>query len=277
MKIIVDSGATKAGWTSLGPDGAVCVYTAGLNLSTADATSVRRIVRDAAEKLGRPENVSGIYFYGAGIIAAPAALDAALSEAFPGARVEYASDLLGAARAVFGRRPGIACILGTGSNSCFYDGENVVRNLHPCGFILGDEGGGASLGKRFVADYLKEMLPAEVARDFGKKFEVDYMTVVRNVYKGEAPARYLASFAPYVLSWYGKDEAVSRIVEDNFRDFIRKFLLRYDIAGNEVGVVGGFAVAAETVLRKVAEQEGVRIGKVMADPMPGLIDFYGID
>ena len=110
MKIIVDSGATKAGWTSLGPDGAVCVYTAGLNLSTADATSVRRIVRDAAEKLGRPENVSGIYFYGAGIIAAPAALDAALSEAFPGAMVEYASDLLGAARAVFGRRPGIACI-----------------------------------------------------------------------------------------------------------------------------------------------------------------------
>ena len=277
MRIIVDSGATKAGWTALGKGAPVSVYTGGLNLATSDGASVRKTVREATEKLGRPENVTEIYFYGAGIIAAPAVLDAALSEEFPGTRVEYSSDLLGAARAVLGHRSGIACILGTGSNSCLYDGENIVRNLHPCGYILGDEGGGCSLGKRFVADFLKEMLPEDVSRDFASKFEVDYMTVVRNVYKGEAPARYLASFAPYVLSWYGKDETVSRIIEDNFRDFIRKFLLRYDTSVHEVGIVGGFAAAAEPVLRKVAGEEGVRISRIMADPMPGLIDFYGTD
>jgi len=277
MRIIVDSGATKAGWTALVPGAPVSVYTGGLNLATADGASVRKTVREAAEKLGRPENVSVIDFYGAGIIAAPALLDAAIADVFPGARVEYSSDLLGAARALFGHGPGIACILGTGSNSCLYDGGKVVRNLHPCGFILGDEGGGCSLGKRFVSDFLKEMLPDNVSSDFSSKHEVDYMTVVRNVYKGEAPSRYLASFAPYVLSWYGKDETVSRMIEDNFRDFFRKFLLRYDTSKYEVGIVGGFAVAAEAILRKVAAEEGVRIGRIMADPMPGLIDFYGTD
>lgn len=284
MKIIVDSGATKAQW-GLVANGkeAGMITTAGINLSTMTQETVEAIVAEAASQVPAGEKIEAVYFYAAGLIVAPGeavpqlaeGLDKCFRKYFPGAKYEYASDLLAAARAVCGHSKGIACILGTGSNSCLFDGENIVRNIHCCGFILGDEGSGASLGKRFMSDFLKDLLPDEVAKDFASKYEVDYLTVVKNVYRGTAPSKYLGSFAPYIMSWYDRNEYVKNLIEENFRDFLRKFLVRYDTTKTlPMGAIGGFAYANKAILEKVAAEEGVRFDKIYKTPIEGLIQYH---
>lgn len=284
MIIIVDSGATKAQWALVeGGKAAGIISTAGMNLSTMAGDAVEAIVAQAASQVPAGSKVEAVHFYAAGLIAKPGEAVPQLAEGlhksfvkyFPGAEYEYASDLLAAARAVCGRSRGIACILGTGSNSCLFDGQNIVRNIHSCGFILGDEGSGASLGKRFMAAFLKDLLPKEVADDFASRFEVDYLTVVKNVYRSPAPSRYLGEFAPYIIGWYGRNAYVSDLIEENFRDFIKGFLLRYDPSGTlPVGAVGGFAYANRQILEKVAAQEGVHFDKIYNTPIDGLIQYH---
>lgn len=289
MKLIVDSGATKALWALVGDDGKLSATTAtgGINLATMPAERVDALVSEAAAAMNA-EKVEAIWFYAAGLVSGGAAeasapevpelardLDRTFRRFFPGAQCFYASDLLAAARAVCGRSKGIAAILGTGSNSCMYDGSAIVRNIHSCGFILGDEGSAASLGKKFMAAFLKELLPEDVSGDFANRFEVDYLTVVKNVYRSAAPSGYLGSFAPYILSLYGKNDYVTALVEDNFRDFIKTFILRYDPSRKlPVGVVGGFAYACRDILLKVAAQEGVNISEILPSPLEGLVKYH---
>lgn len=284
MKIIIDSGATKAQW-SLVADGKEVgmITTAGINLATMSADAVEVIVAEAASQVPASEKIEAVYFYAAGLITTPGeavpqlaeGLDKNFRKYFPGAKCEYASDLLAAARAVCGHSKGIACILGTGSNSCLFDGENIVRNIHSCGFILGDEGSGASLGKRFMAAFLKDLLPEEVAKDFASKYEVDYLTVVKNVYRSAAPSKYLGSFAPYIISWYDRNEYVKELIENNFRDFVSGFLVRYDPSKTlPLGAIGGFAYANKAILEKVAAEEGVHFDKIYKTPIEGLIKYH---
>ena len=214
-----------------------------------------------------------VHFYAAGLIVTgpevPAAaknLDLVLRGLFPEAEMEYASDLLDAARAVCGHEPGIAAILGTGSNSCFYDGTGIVKNVRSGGFILGDEGGGAVLGRLFMADFLTD--------EFAATYQVDYMTVVQNVYKGAAPSKYLGQFAPFIMSHYGKVDYVTQLAERNFRNFIERALMQYDIAAYPVGVVGGFGYANREILRRIGAEYGIRFSKIIAAPMEGLIEYH---
>ena len=284
MKIIVDSGATKAQWGLVeGGKEAGMITTAGINLSTMTAQAVEEIVAQAASQVPAGSKVEAVYFYAAGLITKPGEAVPQLAEGlhqsftkyFPGAQYEYASDLLAAARAVCGHSKGIACILGTGSNSCLFDGENIVRNIHSCGFILGDEGSGASLGKRFMAAFLKDLLPQEVADDFASRYEVDYLTVVKNVYRSPAPSKYLGEFAPYIISWYDRNTYVRELIEENFRDFVKGFLVRYDPSKTlPLGAIGGFAYANRQILEKVAAQEGVHFDKIYKTPIEGLIRYH---
>ena len=179
-----------------------------------------------------------------------------------------------AARAVCGREKGIAAILGTGSNSCFYDGEKIVKNVRSAGFILGDEGGGTRLGRLFMSDILKGLVPADVAEPFAKEYDVDYMTVVRNVYKSETPAKYLGSFAPWIMARYGKSDYVTRLVEQNFRDFIERALKQYDVANCPVGVVGGFGYACREILQRIGSEYGIRFSVFLPEPMEGLVKYH---
>lgn len=266
-KILVDSGATKAEWCVL-EGGTVRdrFVTAGINFTSQSADHAGRVLQEAAARCGA--GAAELHFFGAGLIGGD---PAPLRAFFPGAEIECASDLLAAARAVCGKEPGIACILGTGSNSCAYDGREIVANVHPCGFILGDEGSAACLGKRFLGAFLKGQVPQEVAEDFSGRFEADYATVVREVYRSAAPARYLGSFAPYIVDWHGRNEWMTALVEENFRDFFQIFLRQYDPA-LPVGVVGSFGTACRAILEKVGD--GIRFGRFMAAPMDGLIDYY---
>ncbi len=284
MIIIVESGATKTDWCSVSESGKVLkVKTAGMNVAVMPAEAIREIIDEAAAGLN-PENetVTQVHFYAAGLIVRPgesvpvsvATLHGTLSGFFPQARMEYASDLLAAARAVCGHKSGIAAILGTGSNSCFFDGENVVKNVRSAGFILGDEGGGACLGKLFMADFLKGLVPEPVSSEFASEFTVDYMTVVRNVYKSDAPSKYLGSFAPWILERYDSCGYVRDLVDANFRNFIERALKQYDIAQYPVGIVGGFGYHNQKVLRKVASEYGIRFSEIIAAPIDGLVKYH---
>ena len=269
MEVIVDSGATKAEWCVL-DRGTVrdrfCMP--GINWTTASRETTDGLLSEAAARIGAA-SVSRLHFFGAGVTEDGTRR---LEKHFPGAEIECASDLLAAARAVCGHEEGIAVILGTGSNSCLYDGEKIIGHIHPCGYILGDEGGAACLGKRFLGEFLKGRVPEPVAGAFSAAFPSDYATVVAEVYRGDAPARYLGSFAPWMLGWYGKDAWMTELIEENLRDFIRIFLRRYDTDRHAVGVVGSFGAACRPILEKVGE--GIRFSRFLPCPMDGLIDYY---
>lgn len=256
-----------------------------MNLATMPQDVIEGIVAEAMAEFkakGLDSKVSEVHFYAAGLIVPegekvpPQAkgLDHVLRSLFPEAEMEYASDLLDAARAVCGHKPGVAAIMGTGSNSCLFDGTNVVKNVRSAGFILGDEGGGARLGRLFMADFLKGLVPEPVAGEFARDFKVDYMTVVQNVYRGEAPSKYLGSFAPWILQRYDTCEYVRGLVEQNFRDFIERALMQYDIDRYPVGVVGGFGYANRNIIRKVAEPYGIRFSTIIPAPIEGLVEYH---
>lgn len=284
MIIIVESGATKTDWCSVAADGSqISVRTAGINIAVMRQEAINAIINEAAPQLNPSgEKVSEVHYYAAGLIIPEGvkvpdqvvALDNELKKFFPEAEMEYASDLLDAARAVCGHKPGIAAIMGTGSNSCLFDGEKIVKNVRSAGFILGDEGGGARLGKLFMADFLKGIVPEPVSSEFARDFKVDYMTVVQNVYKSEAPSKYLGSFAPWILERYDSCDYVRKLVDDNFRAFIERALSQYDIRKYPVGVVGGFGFAHQDKFRKVADEYGIRISTILPNPIEGLVKYH---
>ena len=285
MTLIVESGATKTDWLALAEDGTrVNVKTGGMNLASMPQDAVNEVVESASSLLFKEgvTTIDSIHFYAAGLICQPGecvpvmaqTLDKVLRGFFPDASIEYASDTLAAARAVCGHDPGIAAILGTGSNTCLYDGERIVRNVRSGGFILGDEGGAARLGKLFVSDFIKGLVPEPVAGEFARDFEVDYLTVVRNVYKGEAPAGYLGSFAPLITSRYDSCGYIKELVDNNFRDFFERALKQYDIESYPVGVVGGFGYANKDILMRLSEPYGIKFSKIIKAPIEGLVDYH---
>ncbi len=286
MVLIIESGATKTDWCVVdGSTGPVFVKTGGINLATMSEAAVETAVNQALEVLGTKGllgKVDDVHFYAAGMVSAgdekvPALaqrLDKVFKSIFPEADIEYASDLLAAARSVCGHDPGIAAILGTGSNSCQFDGEKVIRNVRSGGFILGDEGGGARLGKLFMSDFIKGLVPEPVAGEFGRDFKVDYMTVVENVYKGGSPAGYLGSFASWIMARYSSSGYVKSLVDSNFRDFFERVARQYDIERYPIGIVGGFGFAYRNILLKVSEPYGVRFSAIIPSPIEGLVRYH---
>lgn len=277
MILIVESGATKSDWRAISSEGREMkrVIAEGVNVSTMKMEAARSIIsRTAAQFADLP--VSDIYFYTAGVVTPDieSELSAALKEAFPEAGCEIQNDLTAAARAVCGHSTGIAAILGTGSNSCLFDGEKIIQRVYSCGYILGDEGSAATLGKLFVADFLKGLVPAEVSADFAARYDSDYATIVQNVYRSESsPSGYLGSFAPFIMEHYD-NEYIRNLVDGNFRAFIQRSLKQYDTESYTVGVIGGFGYALKDIFTKVAEEEGVRISRFIKEPIEGLVNYH---
>lgn len=279
MKLIIDSGATKADWCFIGTGKVLRrLRTPGMNFSTMSQEEIGDIVATAASEAGNV-SVSEIYLYAAGLIeGSPAygSAKAALEKAFPHSTAECASDMLAAARAVCGRSEGIAAIVGTGSNSCFYDGMRILRNVRSGGFILGDEGGGACLGKLFLSDYIKGLVPEPLASEFSASFDADYMTIVANVYRGGAPSAYLGSFAPWILAHCESNDYVRTVVRRNLESFFDRSLMQYGRKDVPVGFIGGFAAACEPVLKEIAEEKGIVVSRILPSPMDGLIEYHSL-
>ena len=271
MILIVESGATKTDWCLVDAGNPVRrLQTPGMNLSTIAAEANAAVFADAVESFA---GVDEVHFYAAGLLEFPAELDRVFKEQFPGVKCEYASDLLAAARAACGHAAGLAAILGTGSNTCHYDGGKIVRNIHGGGFIIGDEGSAAALGRMFLADLVKDLVPADIAEAFAAFHEADYASVVRNVYKTPAPSRYLGSLAPFLLENRG-NSYVSDLIDRNFRDLFERALTRYDRL--PVGVVGGFGCACRAELERLGAAYGLTFSRFIPSPMEGLIEYHGV-
>ncbi len=270
MKLIVDCGATSADWCLLEEGGMRTVRTSGFNLAHTPEAGLRAILEDAARQIG--PGVTQVFFYAAGLVG-ESPVD--LTNWFPGAQVEYASDMLGTARAVCGRERGIAAILGTGANTCQYSGSGIEKQV-PCGgFILGDEGSASVLGRLFVTDFLKNQVPESIAQAFAGRFEADYRSIVRQVYAGSAPARWLGSIAPFLMERYQDSEYVRRLVDGNFCSFIERTLRQYDTA-LPVGVVGSFGYACRSILCRLGDLYGIQFNHFMASPLDGLVTYHAL-
>jgi len=275
--LIADSGGTKTDWC-IADNGRIEVHTAtqGINPFHQGCDEIERIVQKELLPQLPDCGVGEIHFYGSGCREEFCPMvEAILRRAFPEAdRVEVAGDLLGAARAVCGHDEGIACILGTGSNSCLYDGKKIVRNTPPLGYILGDEGGGAVLGRLFLNALYKGRLPREVADDFEAETGLSMADVIGRVYRQPLANRFLASLSPFVSRHIGVSE-VRRLVVGNFQSFFRNNVAPYSRPDLSVGFVGGMAAAYSAELSEAAAAEGLQVGRIVGRPLEHLAGFHG--
>lgn len=276
MIVIVESGATKSDWRLVSASGEQLdrKLLPGINLSTANMEHNLETISQGVRAFGG-DPLDGIYFYTAGIVTPElrARVESIIRSLVEVGEVEICTDLVAAARAVCGRQPGIVAILGTGSNTCFYDGANVSQKVRSGGYVIGDEGGGAVLGKLFLADLIKGLVPAAIAEEFASKYDSSYEGIVAGVYRSESPAGFLGSFAPFIMSHYD-DPYVKALADGNFRSFIGRALKRYDTDRYPVGVVGGFAWANREIFSRLCEESGVKLGVFLPEPITGLIKYH---
>ncbi|QCQ35551.1 hypothetical protein IA74_005265 [Bacteroides fragilis] len=278
MKLIAESGSTRTEWALVEDNHLVQrVFTEGLNPFFQTRREISRSVR-----LGLPESffkkkLDQVYYYSAGCSSYEKKniLGASLVAQFK-TPIQVESDLLAAARGLFKCESGIACILGTGSNSCFYDGKIVVKNVKAAGYILGDEGSGAVLGKLFLADLLKGLAPKELASEFHEKFRISANDVMESVYNLPFPNRFLGTIA-YFLGDYMDNEYVYNLLTNNLRSFFNRSVCQYDYMNYPIRFVGSLAYAYSDTLRKVAREFGVEIDVIEETPMNGLIEFHSMN
>ncbi|MFO7852918.1 MAG: ATPase [Bacteroidota bacterium] len=277
MIIIADSGSTNTSWI-IADEGSIIkkLTTEGLNPTFSSPEFISSVIKEKVLPYADNSDNVKIYFYGSGCSGANMCGRAkdGIKKIFSKAEIEVNSDLLGTARALFGREEGIACILGTGSNSCLYDGEIIIANIPPLGFILGDEGGGDYLGKRLLADYLKGIMPEDISDLFSRKYETDKDIVIQKVYRGEFPNKYIASFVVFLKDNISKSYC-HQLVVNAFDDFINrniKYYERYDKL--KISFTGSIAWHFEDILREVLMSHNLNIGEIIKEPADKILEFH---
>jgi N-acetylglucosamine kinase-like BadF-type ATPase len=274
MTLIADSGSTKTAWCLTDGQGYTAQFlTSGINPFYVDYED---IVRELTELTNRfNHTVNSVYFYGAGV-ASPdkvALMQQCCREVFPTATVEAHTDLLGAARALCGDAPGIAGILGTGSNSCFYDGQHIADTVPPCGFILGDEGSGAALGKQLIADFLQQRLPLEIHRAFQEHNKLTKDEILEQVYRKPFPNRFLASFTTF-LHQHQTHHYVHDLLQKSFDNFLTRHIMHYDYARYPLHLLGSVALHFQCIIKETAGARNIQLGKIEKTAMPGLLLYH---
>ncbi len=276
MILIADSGSTKTDWRLVDEKGAILSFeTIGFNPYFITSASVLNEL--TSSKLTEvKEAVTQVFFYGAGcsteqnceVIFNP------LSTFFNNAKVEVEHDMLAAARATCGKEKGMVGILGTGSNSCLYNGNTIVENVVALGFVLGDYGSGADIGKTFIKAFLGKELPAEVEADFNKQYQLNTPDVLDAVYKQALPNRFLAGFSLFVFKHIG-NTAIQKMVEGRFELFFEKNICKYsNYKSNTLHLIGSIAYIYQDVFRKVAEKYNVEIGNIIKHPIEELVKYH---
>lgn len=278
MILLADSGSTKTDW-SLIKDGKLVqkISTKGTNPFFQSKEDIRMEIKEALMPQMPSTEVGELYFYGAGC-AFPdkiAVVKEAIGEFIQvkGA-FEVNSDMLAAARGLCGHKPGIACILGTGSNSCFYDGAEIVENVSPLGFILGDEGSGAVLGKILIGDILKNQLSVELQKEFFIKFPMTRSEIINRVYCKPFPNRFLASLSIFYEE-HIEDPQIQALLVNNFKSFLKRNVMEYeDYKKYPINFIGSIAYFFKAQLEVATKEMGLELGKVEKSPMEGLIKYH---
>jgi len=274
--LIADSGSTKTHWCVV--SGGIIkseIFTDGINpFYQTDMEIIALLESQLVPKLAN-EEIEQIYFYGAGCSFPNKKIlvSRALVRFFGNAIIDIQSDLLGAARSLFQHEKGIACILGTGSNSCFYDGVEITQNVSPLGFILGDEGSGAVLGKLFIADCLKNQMPEWITEKLLDEYELPPAIIMDNIYKKSFPNRFLAKFTPFILE-HIEEPAIFNLVYDSFDAFFIRNVMQYPLEDVQVGFIGSIAHYFRDTLEIVASERGIMLSEIVQGPMEGLVRFH---
>ena len=279
MTLIADSGSTKTAWCIV-EDRQNVIYTQGINPFQQNEEAISSVLHhELLPSLPTTHSLTDIFFYGAGCTPekAPIVAQAIRQVMDTTARIHVESDMLGAARGVCGRQPGIVGILGTGSNSCYYDGRDLHTGIPALGYILGDEGSGAYIGKRLVGDIFKHQLPDDVRQLFFQETQETQATIIQKVYRQPLPNRYLASLSPFCAR-HRTHPAVRDLLLDCFEQYFQRNILptQWTIGTEKltVNLVGSIAYYYQDELREVSQQMGYTIGNIIQSPLEGLVQYH---
>lgn len=276
LKLIADSGATKTEWRLVGKGSFKSFFTTGISPYHMNRGQIRDLLFKEFPKPLLKKDIVSIHYYGTGCKTKANAniVKKALEDIFPGAAVHVTHDLMGAAIATCGNKPGIACILGTGSNSCAFNGKKILLNSPGLGYILGDEGSGAYLGRKVVQHFLYGTFDAPLMKSFKAHFNTDKNEILQKVYKEPFANRYLAGFAMF-LSMHRGHFIIENIIEDGLRDFFEQHLGSYPQRFNiPIHFVGSIAFYFKDKIAELCHDFGFKMGVVIKQPMEGLANYH---
>lgn len=278
MLLIADSGSTKTDWRLVDEEGKTInsVQCKGLNPYFLTETEISKIIKDVV--IPMTSQVDKVIFYGAGcglpvkVNQVKSAIEAVLDVKYPS---EVYGDILGAARSLLQNQPGITCILGTGANSCVYDGHEITQNVPSLGYILADWGSGTVLCKDLIALVLQKKIDQEIAEDFFSTFHMDQREILDKIYNKPQANRFLASFTPFLLKHAG-NKSCQRIIKDNFRQFFSYYVLAYNekTLSLPITFTGSIAYHFSDFLHEIAMEFGLAINKIIQHPMNGLVKYH---
>jgi len=277
MVLIADSGSTKTDWCLIENDGKEMLFsTEGYNPCYMSSGDIEASLRNSLPEGVGWNKVDKIHFYGAGCYEDkfPVMIQA-LQPLFKNAKIEVAMDLLASARALLGDSPGFAAILGTGTNSCLYDGKKITMNIDSMGFIMGDEGSGGYIGKRFLGDYIRGYMPAEVKEKFWNDYRLTPDELIDRIYTKPMANRFCAGFCKYIRENMPNHEYYKRIAEDAFRDFFRNIVCGYPGYDKYLfNCVGSIAYYFSDIIEKIVPEFGMTMGTILSCPMDGLKKYH---
>lgn len=279
MILIADSGATKTEWACVSKESPArfSFFSQGYNPNYITGTQIVADIRKNLPPELDPSLVSEIYFYGAGVTELQYPfMEKTLREVFTKAgKVFIAMDTLASCRALLQTEPGFAAILGTGANSCLYDGCNEGLNVDSCGFILGDEGSGGNLGKRMITDYIRRNMPLRVYEMVGKELGRNNDELLDVIYTKPFPNRFCAQYAKFICEHLDFDPYFPELVIDAFRQFFLLIVTHYpDYQKYSFNAVGSVAYYFKPLLQQVVEEFGMKMGTILKAPMEGLVKYH---
>ena len=276
MKLIADSGSTKTDWRTLNENGEIGQFkTQGIQPNYMSLDEIAQVIKVGLQDLAS-DDISEIYFYGSGCSSETnqKVIRNAIQPFFKKANIDVNHDLLAAARALCGREKGIACILGTGSNSGLYDGECFVENVRSLGYLLGDEGSGTYIGKKLLVALLRDELPVLTKTNFQSRFKMTERQVIENLYKAQKPQQFLSQFSKFVFQNI-KEPFLYKLVYDAFVDFIEVNVKPYSNYENvPVHFTGSVAFYFGNILRKVGQDQGILVKHIVEGPIAGLTLYH---
>jgi len=277
MILIADGGSTKADWVALDLKGNELFKTRsrGLNPAILDEDQLESRLINNFELTNNARDVKAVYFYGAGCgTPKPTAkLEKVLQKVFPNAKIKVMEDMLAAVYAASGGAEAIVCILGTGSNSCYFDGQNMHQNVSSLGYILMDEASGNYFGKKLLIDYYYKKMPEYIAKDFEQKYDLTADNIKRHLYQKDAPNAYLGQFAEFMFK-YTDDPYMHDLIKEGFEEFFDKRVKAYGKKEVAVYFIGSIAYFFRPVLEEVAQEYGYKITGVIRRPIDKLIDYH---
>lgn len=276
VKLIADSGSTKTEWCLIGNGKNKKVITQGLSPYFLSGEQIKDILSKELSPSFRSSEPAEIFFYGTGCSNPEneKIVKKAINAVFRGSKVYVDHDLMGAAKALCGHEKGVACILGTGSNSCYYNGKRIVKNSPGLGYVLGDEGSGAYLGKKVLQYFLYNTFEPDLMDRFHAKFNTTSSEILNAVYKKPLPNRYLSRFVPFLIENRGHF-MIENIIEDGFNDFFFNHIYKYRQSWTmPINFVGSVAFGFKDVLKDMCNSYELQLGKVLKNPMEGLIKFH---